>query len=330
MEKQKLRAGVIGVGKMGQFHANLYGELKGVELAGVSDLDEERLALVAEKFGVKGYADYKEMLQHIDLATIAVPTELHYDVAKTALLAGKHLLVEKPVCDSYEKAQELFAIAEERGLVLHVGHVERFNGAVQELHSLLADEEPILLQSRRMGPYDPRVAAAGVVMDLMIHDIDIILNLVKSPLIGLNVMGSVVHSERDDVVVVQMMFKSGAMATITASRVTQNKIRTMSISCKSKYMEMDFSDQEITVHRLAASEHQLGQKELKYKELEQRERIFVHRDNPLKLELQHLVDCIRGDCHSHVSIGIELESLRVALAIVEKFQAFKAECDSKR
>lgn len=318
MANERLRAGVIGVGRMGQFHSNIYSELPEVELVGVSDLDEERGSEVAKRFGIEYFPDYRDLLKVVDVVSIAVPTKLHYEVGKTALEAGCHALVEKPISNNFEHAKELFSIAGDKGLVLHVGHIERFNGAVQELQKLI--EDPILIQSRRLGPFEKRVAEDGVVLDLMIHDIDIILNLVNSEVVNLNVIGSSVFSDRDDVVVVQILFESGCMATITASRATQFKVRNMAITCRSKYMKLDFSDQEIMVHRLATSEHELRNKELKYTEEDRRERIFVHRENPLKLELQHMVDCILNKADRRVSVDNELKSLRVALQILEKFK----------
>jgi len=321
MADKRLRAGVIGVGRMGQFHANIYSELNDVEFIGISDLNSERGEMVKERFGVEYFPDFNDLLEKVDVVSIAVPTKLHYEVTKQTLLKGKHVLVEKPISNNYEHAKELFDIAGKKGMVLHVGHVERFNGAVQELSKLI--EDPILIQSRRLGPYDPRVAEDGVVLDLMIHDIDIILNLVKSEVTMLNVIGTKVFSDRDDVVDVQMMFKSGCMATITASRATQNKVRNMAITCKSKYMKLDFADQEILVHRMASSQHEMRSKELKYKEEDRRERIFVHRENPLKHEIQHMLDCVLNRTDRRVSVDNELQSLRVALQILDKYKALK-------
>jgi len=322
-KKENLRVGVIGVGRMGTFHVNCYSQIPDVTLVGVSDKDAKRGKKIADKFKIKYHADYKELLGEVDIATISVPTKLHYEIAKEALLADTHLLVEKPVSNNYENAKELFDIADKRGLIIHVGHVERFNGAVQELSKLI--DEPWLIQSRRLGPYDARVAEDGVVMDLMIHDIDIILNLVKSPVKSINVMGNSVVSHREDIVGVQIMFESGCMATITASRATHTKIRNMAISCKEKYMKLDFAAQEIKIHKLSTTEHEIrssgesGTKELKYKETETVERIFVHRENPLKIELQHLVDCVLGREERYVSVKNELQSLDVALKIVDKY-----------
>jgi len=314
----KLRAGVIGVGRMGQFHVNVYSELPDVELAGVADRDPKRGRAMVEKFRVEYFEDYRDLLDRVDVATVAVPTKLHYEVAKEALNRGVHILVEKPISNDFAKAQELFNIAEKKGLVLHVGHVERFNGAVQELHRLA--EDPILIQCNRMGPFDPRMKEDGVVLDLMIHDIDIVLNLVNSEVETVHVLGRSVLTENDDIVTVQLRFANNCLATLTASRATQNKMRNMSITCRDKFVYLDFADQEIHVHSLAASEHTLRGHELRYKEVEQRERIFVHRENPLKLELRHLIDCVLDRADRRVSVENELKSLRLAIEVLEQFK----------
>lgn len=299
---------------MGQFHVNVYSEMSEAELVGVADASPERGKAVAEKYKIEYFQDYRELLKKVDVASIAVPTKLHFEVAREALLAGVHLLVEKPVSDNFENAKELFALAEQRGLVLHVGHVERFNGAVQELQKIVVD--PILIQCFRMGPFDPRVAGDSVVLDLMIHDIDIVLNLVNSEVESLAVISASPVSKVEDVVNVQVRFKNGCLATFTASRATQNKLRNMSISCPKHYVFLNFADQEIHVHRMASSAHELSRQQLRYKEELTTEKIFVHRDNPLKLELRHLIDCVNG-AERMVSVEGELKSLRMALDILD-------------
>jgi len=318
----KLRVGVIGVGRMGQFHVNVYSELPDVQLVGVADINRQAGRAMVEKFRVDYFENYHELIKQVDVVSVSVPTVLHYEVAREALQNDVHVLVEKPISDSYEKAQELFEIAEQRGLVLHVGHVERFNGAVQELHKIAKD--PILIESRRMGPFAERMKDDGVVLDLMIHDIDILLNLVESEVEKVNVIGRSVHSDNEDVLCAQMQFASGCLATITASRATQNKMRTMSITCRDKYVHLDFADQEIQVHSMATTEHNLERQELRYSEVEQRERIFIHREHPLKLELRHLIDCVLNRASRRVSVENELKSLKLALEILEGYKSIVA------
>jgi predicted dehydrogenase len=301
---------------MGQYHVGVYSELTGVNLAGVVDINEARGSEIAKKYRTAFYKDFKSLFGKVDVVSIAIPTSMHYDVAKECLQAGVHCLVEKPITNDLAQAEELFNIAQKNGAILHVGHVERFNGAVQELSKAVRD--PIFIESRRLGPFDPRIKDDGVVLDLMIHDIDIILNLVKSPVVEINAIGATVFSEKEDIVNVQLRFENGCLANILASRATQEKIRTLAVTQRSEYIFLDYTTQDILVHRRASSQHQLGIQELKYTQESFIERIFVHRENPLKLELRYLIDCVANGADRRISVENELMSLRVALAVLER------------
>jgi len=220
-----------------------------------------------------------------------VPTEQHFHVARDLLEAGISVLVEKPMTPTIEEARELFAIAERTGAVLHVGHVERFNGAVDELKRLVTS--PILIESRRLGPFVPRVQKDTVVMDLMIHDIDIVLGLVDSPPERLAAQGASVHSEVADVATVQIRFASGAIATISASRATEEKIRTLAITQPDAYIVLDYTEQDIHIYKRAAQEYTMNRGSIRYRRASFVEHLKVHRDNPLKLEIQHLIGATR-------------------------------------
>lgn len=315
---ENVKAGVIGVGHMGQYHVGAYSEIAGVDLIGVADIDTERAAAISKKYRLNHYADYRELLDKVDVVSIAVPTALHYEVAKECLGAGVDCLVEKPICNDLKKAEELFDIAGKNGAVLHVGHVERFNGAVQELKNVV--QSPLMIESRRLGPFEPRVKEDGVVLDLMIHDIDIILNIVNSPVVALNVVGSSIWSDREDVVNVQIQFENGCLANITASRATQEKIRTLAITQREEYIVLDYTHQDILVHKRASSQSERTRRELKYRQESFIERIFVHRENPLKLQLEHLIKCRSNGDKRMISIENELKSLKVALQVLEKLQ----------
>lgn len=313
----RIKAGVLGVGKMGEYHVGALSEIRDVELTAISDSDEKRGRMISERYEVPFYSDLRAMLKQVAVAVVAVPTKLHYKIAKEVLNAGIHVLLEKPCADNLEHARELFDLADQKNLILHVGHVERFNGAVQELHKLVDD--PILVDCKRMGPFVERMKDDSVVMDIMIHDIDIILNLIDSKVARLNVMGRSVFSEKDDVVSVQLEFENGCIATILASRASQNKERTLSITQKDSYVILDYTDQEIYVHRQASSDYLLTKDSLRYKQESLIERIFVHKDNPLKLEIQHFVDCVKNGTPRKVTVDNELYSLEIALEIMEQF-----------
>jgi predicted dehydrogenase len=312
---QKIRAGVVGVGQMGQYHVGVYSELHNVELVGIADSDRQRGIRVAEKYGTHYYTDYRELYAAVDVVSIAVPTSLHYTIAKDFLEAGAHVLLEKPIAHTVDEASELFRLADLHRVVLHIGHVERFNGAIQELKKIVY--EPWLIESRRLGPFVPRIKEDGVVLDVMIHDIDIILNLVDSPISRIYALGKSIYSEHEDVANVQICFQNGCIANIIASRSTEMKVRTMAITQRDAYIFLDYTDQDIRVHRQASSEHVVSRGALRYKQESLIERIFVHKDNPLKLEIQHLLDCVSNGAPRVVSVEEELRSLHVALQILE-------------
>ena len=313
----RIKAGVLGVGKMGEYHVGILSENRDVELTAISDMNKERGRVISERYDVPYFRNIDDMLEKVDVAVVAVPTKLHYQVAKEVLSAGIHVLLEKPCSDNLEHARKLFGLADRKNLILHIGHIERFNGAVQELHKLVDD--PILVECRRMGPFVERMKDDSVVLDTMIHDIDIILNLIDAKVSRINVMGRSVFSDKDDVVSVQLEFETGCIASIIASRASQNKERTLSITQKDSYVILDYTDQEIYVHRQSSSDYVLTKDSLRYKQESLIERIFVHKDNPLKLEIQHFLDCVKNRTPRKVAVDNELYSLEIALGIMEQF-----------
>jgi predicted dehydrogenase len=315
-ESGRIRAGVVGAGHMGQYHILALAELWDVELVGICDADAGRAQEIAAQYGTRAVATHQELAGLVDVATVAVPTERHFEVARDLLEAGVHVLVEKPMAPTLEEAKELFRLARQRARVLHVGHVERFNGAVQELRKIV--EQPVLIESRRLGPFVPRVQNDSVVMDLMIHDIDIVLGLVDSEPRRMTALGRSIHSQQADVANVQILFDSGAMATITASRATEEKIRTLSITQPDAYIVLDYADQDIQIHRRAAQEYTLNRESIRYRQASFVERLFVHKDNPLKLEIRHLISAARAaKATGQVELAEteDLRSLAVALEI---------------
>ena len=315
----KIKVGVIGVGRMGTYHVGILSELPEVELAAVVDIDSKSRKIIEENYGTPGFENYKDIYGKVDAAVVAVPTGLHFPMAKDLLNAGIHVLLEKPCANNLDHARELFRIAEDKALTLHIGHVERFNGAVQELHKIV--DSPIFVECRRMGPFTDRIKDDGVVLDIMIHDIDIILNLIQSKVTKIFVLGSSIFSTKDDLVNAQLEFENGCIANIIASRASQNQIRTLSITQKDSFVVLDYTDQEIYVHKQSSSEHKLSKDSLRYKQESHVERIFVHKDNPLKLELKHFLDCATNGSPRKVAIDNELYSLEVALNILSQFKS---------
>lgn len=317
-DRPRTRAGVVGAGHMGQYHILVYAELWGVDLVGIVDTDEEKALRLSHQYGTRAFSDYRNLFGRVDVASVAVPTPGHYQVTKDLLEAGIHVLVEKPVTPTLEEARDLFRIARANNVVLHVGHVERFNGAVQELKKIVS--EPLLVESRRLGPFVPRVQNDSVVLDLMIHDIDIVLNLIESEVRQIYAVGIPVHSNQPDLANAQIQFENGTIANITASRATETKIRTLAVTQPDAYIYLDYTDQDIQIHRRAAAEYVLNREMIRYKQAAFIERVFVHKENPLKLEIQHLVAAAqkaRGTGIIDLGDEEDLRSLAVALEIEE-------------
>ncbi len=309
-----LRVGVVGVGHMGNYHVVALSEILDADLAAVCDMDSRRSRKLADRYGAEAFVDPADLIGRVDAVTVAVPTPQHFAVSRVFLEHGVHVLVEKPICTTMEEARELFDLATRNNLVLHIGHVERFNGAVQELGNIV--DRPTLIECRRLGPFSPRVRKDGVVLDLMIHDLDIVLRLVDERINLLSAVGAKVFSDRDDVVSVQICFAGGCVANLIASRVTQNKIRTLSVSQPDAFITLDYADQELRIHRQATSERYLTREELKYSEQFQVERRFVHKENPLKIELRHFLQSVRSSTVVREPER-ELRSLDVAIRVVE-------------
>ena len=313
--EQNLRVGVVGVGHMGRYHVGLYSELPDVDLVGVADINHGRAHSTAQQYSTTAYTNYHDLIDEVDAVSIAVPTSLHHPVARDFLDAGVHVLLEKPIAHTMDEARDLFDLAESRNMVLHIGHVERFNGAVQELKKIV--QEPMLIESRRLGPFVPRIKDDGVILDLMIHDIDIILGLVPSPIQRIQALGRSVYTGKEDLANVQICFQNGCIATLLASRTTEVKVRTMAITQPSAYILLDYTDQDIRVHRQASSEHIVARGTLRYKQESLIERIFVHKDNPLKLEIKNFIDSTIQQVSRVPTVAEELNSLQVALQVLE-------------
>ncbi|KKP24713.1 MAG: Oxidoreductase [candidate division TM6 bacterium GW2011_GWF2_28_16] len=285
-----IKIGIIGLGHMGNYHASASTIAQNVNLVAVADPNEANFAKI-KSGNIKKFLNYQDMLDLVDAVIIAVPTELHHKIAKDCLLAGKHVLVEKPITKNIEQAQELFNIAQEKNLALHIGHVERFNGAVQELKKII--NNPYLIECHRIGPFAPRVQNDSVVLDLMIHDIDLVLNIIDSEIEQANIISQKINSQLADLAVVQIKFKNNTMANITASRASQIKERTMCIHQKDAFIKLDFTTQDIFIHRHTSDSVIVGVNQLQYKQEATIERLFVFKDNPLKQEIEYFINSIK-------------------------------------
>jgi predicted dehydrogenase len=301
---------------MGQYHVLVYAELWDVDLVGLADVESALVSRLAAQYDTQAFTDYRQLFGQVDVVSIAVPTPLHFQVARDFIEAGVHVLIEKPLTPSLEEARDLFRIARERNVVLHVGHVERFNGAVQELRKIVVS--PILIESRRLGPFVPRVQHDTVIMDLMIHDIDIVLGLVDAEIREITAVGTRVQSARADVANVQIVFENGTLANIIGSRATEQKIRTLAITQPDAYIFLNYTDQDIQIHRRAAAEYILNRESIRYRQESFVEHLFVHKENPLKLEILHLLGAVREAQRTgrvDLTEHDDVRSLAVALSI---------------
>jgi predicted dehydrogenase len=317
-QPRPIRIGVIGVGNMGQHHARVLSSMKDVELVGVADINVERGLETASKYKVRFFEDYCDLLPHVEAVCIAVPTRLHYAVGITCLLAGIHVLIEKPIAASISEAESLVNAAAESGCILQVGHIERFSPAFQELSKVLKTEEVLALEAHRMSPYSNRANDVSVVLDLMIHDIDLLLELAASPVVKLTASGNrTLDSGYLDYVTATLGFANGIVATLTASKVTHRKIRTIVAHCKNSYTEADFLKNEILIHRHITNNSIGDYRQVLYKQDGVIERVYTSNTDKLGAELEHFVNCVRGGNQPSVGGEQALKALRLA-SLVEQ------------
>jgi virulence factor len=315
-QPQPLKMGVIGVGNMGQHHVRVLSLLKDIELIGVSDSNLARGIEIASQYQTHYYENYEEMLPHVDAVCIAVPTKIHHEVGSRCLQAGVHVLIEKPIAASIAEAESLVNLAAETGCILQVGHIERFNPAFRELSKVIQTEEILALEARRMSPYSHRANDVSVVLDLMIHDIDLMLELSASPVVKLTASGSTsVDSGNLDYVTANLGFANGVIATLTASKVTHRKIRCLAAHCKKSLIETDFLKNEILIHRHQKTNLPTEQKPKLYKQDGITEKVYTSNVEPIYAEIEHFVNCIRGGERPSVGGEQALKALRLASLI---------------
>ncbi len=285
---KKIRYGVVGLGRMGVYHTNVLANINEIEFVGVFDLNQDRTKEISLKYNIQGFSSLEALLAEVDALSLCAPTSLHYELGKKILEAQKHVLIEKPLTTNVKQAEELIFLAKEKQRLLHVGHVERFNGAVQELSHVV--EDPLLWESRRLGPPPERFMDTGVVMDLMIHDLDICFRVVKDEIQSIKAEGNYLPgSKQEDLATAQIKFKKGCVANFVASRITQEKIRTLAISQKQSYLLLDFTTQDLQITRRASEATITSSEKIRYRQEALIERLFIHKDNPLRSELLYFI-----------------------------------------
>lgn len=324
---KKIKTAVVGTGHLGKIHTKLFKDVENCELFGIYDVDLERAKNVAEEFGLKYFEDYSELLNNVDAVDIVATTSAHYDLVKKAFEAGKHVFVEKPITAQIWEAEELVKIADEKKLTFQVGHIERFNPALISLEKYKLN--PMFIQTDRLAQFNPRGTDVAVVLDLMIHDIDIILSLVKSEVKNVSASGVPVVSETIDIANARIEFENGAIANVTASRISQKKMRKMRMFQRDTYISLDFTSGASEVFRLvdplelpanggfiSFGEIGLGDKKkaVIYEQPEHKE------VNALKFELELFIEAILENKVPVVSGHDGLKALKVAEMIIKKIQ----------
>jgi predicted dehydrogenase len=245
---EKTKIGVVGVGHLGNHHTRILSQIAQAELVGVNDIDLEKGRKAAQEYGTKSFENLDQLLNETDALSLVVPTTMHHPLAKTILQSGKDLLIEKPITETVEQAKELIDLAQKKGAILQVGHIERFNPALGAIEKREAD--PRFIESHRMAQFDPRGTDVAVILDLMIHDIDLILSLVKSRLSNIEAVGVPVIAESQDICNARLTFENGCVANITASRISARPLRKMRLFEKDSYVSLDFLNKSVEIYRL--------------------------------------------------------------------------------
>jgi predicted dehydrogenase len=322
MLKEKLRVGVIGVGRMGERHCRIYASLPDVEFVGVSDPAPCRGSEVAQSYDVSFFPDYEDLLRAVDAVSVAASTAAHFDIAAECLNRGVHALVEKPLAATLDQAAALVELAAESSAMLQVGHIERFNPAFLELQSVLEGMELVAVNARRLSPFDTSNTDVDVVFDLMIHDIDLGLTLLGEDLQLQHASGRAARTTAVDYATASLCVPNGAIATLTASRVTEQKVRQIEITAVGAYVEADLLSKSISIYRRTFPEYVTNhERPTRYRQEGLVERIHIPSAEPLLLELQDFVRCVRRRRQPRVSAAAGLHALILAQHIRDQVGA---------
>jgi predicted dehydrogenase len=303
---KKLRVGVVGVGHIGKNHARLYAELPDAKFAAIYDTNPDTARRFAEEFGVRAAATLEEFAEQVDAASVATPTNTHFEIAHQLLTRGKHLLVEKPIAENTAHATELAELAAARALVLQVGHVERFNPVLSALEKRLTN--PRFIEAHRLSPYPNRSTDIGVVLDLMIHDLEIILHLVRSPVQTIDAVGVPVMGHGEDIANARLRFENGCVANITSSRISPEQMRKIRVFQENAYLSLDYQNQSGEMHRRTA-------------EGIAREEVEIEREEPLKRQLASFIECAQTGRAPKVSGFQAAAALELAVEITKRINS---------
>lgn len=317
-----VKIGVVGVGHLGQYHVKKFLDIQGCTLVGIYDKNETRSAEISSSLGVKAFPTYDELLDNIDAIDIAATTTHHFDLAKEALLKGRHVFLEKPITSDLAQAEELLKLAGEKKLKIQVGHIERFNPVILQVEDEI--DNPMFIESHRLSTFQPRGTDVPVVLDLMIHDIDLILSFIKSPLKEIRASGTGILTPSIDIANARLEFENGAIANVTSSRVSMKQERKIRFFQKNSYISMDFVAKHVTVMKKSAGikdilpEILLGKTDFKPEQLIDVKNIDASDTgkDALQMELESFVQCIREDSEPVVDGADGTRALKVAMEIV--------------
>lgn len=326
---EQLSIGVVGVGHLGSLHAKMFAEIPSGHFVGIFDTNQDRAHSLAAEFNVRAFDSCDKLLQHVRAVSIATPTSTHFAIARKAIAAGVHVFIEKPITETPQEAQELIDLAAHHNVKIQVGHIERFNPALLALEKYHL--RPMFIESHRLAQFNPRGTDVAVVLDLMIHDIDIIVSLVKSPVIKIEANGVAVVSDTVDIANARIQFQNGCVANVTASRISQRKMRKMRLFQRDAYISIDFSDGVAEVFRLVDEtdastpntmmlgkiEHGTQKRKIIYEQPE------VKEINALKYELETFIHAVQNNTEPMVTAEDGKQALEVAHAIMEKISQQK-------
>ena len=303
---KNLRVGVVGVGHIGKNHARLYAESGVAEFTAILDIDPANAAQIAEQYKVRAATSLEEFSELVDAASIATPTNSHHAVARPLLEKGKHLLIEKPIAEDTAQASELAELAARRQLVLQVGHVERFNPVLSALEARLT--HPRFIEAHRLSPFPNRSTDIGVVLDLMIHDLEIILHLVRAPIESIDAVGVPVLSRREDIANARIRFQNGCVANVTSSRISPERMRKIRVFQEDAYLSLDYQDQTGEIYRKVGGGIE-------------RAAVEIEKEEPLKRQLLSFIECARTGLRPKVSGFEATAALELAVEITRRITA---------
>ncbi len=326
---KNIKVGVIGVGHLGSLHAKIYAEIPAATFVGVFDVDVRKAKEAAGQFSVRAFESAEALFAEVNAVSIATVTSKHFEVAKQALNAGVHVLIEKPITQTIAEADELIKLAGTRGCLIQVGHIERFNPAILALESYTL--KPLFIESHRLAQFNPRGTDVAVVLDLMIHDIDIILSLVQSPVASIDANGVAVVSDSVDIANARLKFQNGCVANVTASRISQNKMRKMRMFQHNAYISIDFSQGLAEVFRLVGDGDTTSQSTMMLGQIGEgkKKRTIVYEQpevkdvNALKYELESFVASVRTGAVPVVSGVDGRYALEIAQEILKRIEIQK-------